>query len=133
MVVCKSRRIPLTKVCAGDLTDPIQIVRRDLTPPALGQGKPSETFSVISSPWAGVETVRGTRRFFGINIEKSATHLFIIRYNPELPLLDSDNYFVNFKARYFRIVRVTNNDEEDWFMILQCAERGEDNKEASEA
>lgn len=133
MVKCNYKRIPRRKLCTGDLRYRITLEERTLTPPLVGQDVPTETFTVLKSLWSGVETVRGTRRFFGVNIEKSATHLFPIRYNPELPLLDGDNFFVHFKDRYFRILRVTNDNEEEYFHILQCAERGEDDKAAARA
>lgn len=130
---CKIKNLDRVKLCSGDLSNRISIEERQLTPPVLGESSPIETFIVIKSVWAGVQTVRGTRRFYGVNIENAATHLFFIRNNPELPLLDGDNYFVLFKNRYFRILRVTDNDEEEYFTILQCVERGEESKTASTA
>lgn len=133
MSKCKIKNLDRVKLCTGDLNNRISIEERVLTPPVLGESSPVETFTVIKSVWAGVQTSRGTRRFYGVNIEASATHLFYIRYNPELPLLDGDNYFIHYKSRYFRILRVTDNDEEEYFVILQCVERGEDDKTASTA
>lgn len=133
MARCTIKNLGTVKLCSGDLNHWISIQERVLTPPALGESTPIETFTEIKPVWAGVQTTRGTRRFYGINIESNATHLFIIRYNPELPLLDGDNYFINYKNRYFRILRVTDNDEEEYFSILQCVERGQDDKTASTA
>jgi head-tail adaptor len=125
---CSVKRIKHTRICAADLREQIDIVRRVLTgitPGDLG-ASPVEFEPVASGRWAGIETVQGTSRFSGVNINPKATHLFYIRYDPDLSIqIESGNNFVRFEGRNMRVLEVTLFNEQKEFTIIQCTERGE--------
>lgn len=135
MSECTYKRTKRIKICTGDLIEYIGIYERSLQPTTIGQLITEEQFTLTKNIWSAIETVKGTRRFNQVDIDSKATHLFIARFDQDFTLLnyDSDNYFINFNERYFRIISVKNNNEQDFFSVFQTIERGSDTKEATRA
>ncbi|MFC3816566.1 hypothetical protein [Lysobacter sp. GCM10012299] len=125
---CAVKRIKHVRLCSADLRHQIDIVRRSLsgvTPADIG-ASPVEFVPVVLGRWAGIETVQGTSRFTGVNINPKATHLFYVYYDPALSLhLEHGNSFVQFEGRNMRVLEVTEFNEQKEFTIIQCTERGE--------
>lgn len=129
---CAKKKIKETKLCIGDLNSLIQIQERRLPQITdVEDSEPSFIFTTILSTWSAVETVRGTSRFSNVNIEGLTTHLFWIRYNPNLSIPENGNTFVLFKSRYFRIIRVTNSNEQDEWLMIEASDRGDAIEQAS--
>lgn len=132
---CAFKRSKRQRLCSGDLDRYIEIQVRTLGAPPLGGGEATMTFTELKKVWAFIETLGGlfggSRRFSGINIEDGATHLFYVRYDPDIFPLDSDNNFILYASRRYRILRVTEHNENQWYMILQCEETGISSKDGS--
>lgn len=133
MPKCVKKRIPRIEICAADLNKKIAIQRRVLEPPLPGDVQPILTFIDIANPWAAIETPTGASKFLGVNINDGTTHIFIVRYRALISALEVGNNFVLFNDRRFRILNVTNMNEDNIFLAIECTERGEDDKDANEA
>lgn len=130
---CVKKRIDRIEICASDLNKKIAIQSRTLGAPSPGSTQPNYTFTDIANPWAGIETPRGASKFLGVNINDATTHIFIVRYRALLADLEVANNFILFKNRRFRILNVTNMNEDDIFLAIETTERGDDDKDANEA
>lgn len=129
---CAKKKIKDVKLCIGDLNSLIQIQERRLPEITdIDDPEPSFVFTTILSTWSAVETIRGTSRFSNVNIEDSTTHLFWIRYNPNLSIPENGNTFILFKGRYFRIIRVTNSNEQDEWVMIEASDRGDITEQAA--
>jgi len=130
---CEYKRIKKIKVCAGDLRHRVTIQTRALQANIPGQVSPSENFTELTKAWAGIETPNGYSKFAGVNINKNTTHIFIVRYQSAIANLEVANNFVLFDGRRMRILDVKNMNEDNLFLAIQCTERGDDSKTASDA
>lgn len=135
MAKCSRRRFNREKICAGDLRHTCSIQERSLAGSIPSQLTPVEQFvDVISSARCAIQTIESTRRRFnGINIEKNATHLFIFRYSPSLLPIEPANHMILFRGNRYRILHITNNDEDNQYLTFQCADRGDVGRDASQA
>lgn len=139
MAKCVTKNFARTKICRGDFRNKIQIRKREQGTLAFDEIEPLETFSLIASPFAAIETVAGVARFAGINIDERATHIFNIVYTSflfstiSLDNLEQGNYFVRFKGRNYRILKLTNINEDNKYIAIQTTERGAESLEASKA
>jgi head-tail adaptor len=95
----------------------------DTTPPL--------TLTSLKFVWAGLNTVSGTARFDGVNVEDRPTHIFTARYDDEIMALEEGNNFIRFKSRLFRILDAKINDEDDIFIDIVTTERGIDTQLAA--
>ncbi len=128
---CTTKRFNKTKLCSGDLRDEIEILLRALGTPGPNDTVPPLTLTLVKLVFCGTVTVSGTARFDGVNIEDRPTHIFTARYDVDIEGLETANNFIRFKGRLFRITRVKNNDEEDYFLDIHCTERGIDTQLAA--
>jgi len=137
MPVCKKITVTRSKVCIGDMGELIDIVERSIGPPAIGSIDPVTTFTTILQPWAAVKSISLSsglpRRFDGINIEDTPTHEIYINYDATIWPLDSDNVFIKFDNRNFRIVGVDDMDEQKLTIRILVTERGVESLAGSEA
>lgn len=130
---CQKKRIPTVKICTGDLKHKITIQTRQLGGVSVGTYTPQETFTTLASPWAGIETPNGRSRFLGTNINEKTTHVFIVRYQSTIAELEVHNNFILYDSRRFKILSVTNTNEDNNFLAIEATERGDDDKDASDA
>ena len=114
MPVCKRKKINRTKLCTGDLDQPVSIRTRAIQPVSPGNTQPTEVFTEQKQVWAGVETAgeyaQGHAKFDDINTEEIATHIFYIYYDPDLTL-ERNNTFILFENQYYKILRITDHNE----------------------
>ena len=81
-----------------------------------------------------ISSVRGGNKLFsGVQINDDATHIFCVLYSVEIRAIEQSNYFILFKSRRFRVLAVTNIDEQDKVLVIQTTERGSCNIEATKA
>lgn len=123
--------------CAGELREKITIEKR------YSSGSFDEdningniVFTVLTTQRAKVQTVNGSSRFRGVAITDLTTHVFTIRYRSSIMNLDAaGEYFIRMKGRLFRVVNngITNVDEQNKVIKIQCNERGLATKEATSA
>lgn len=137
MPICESKKIKKVRLCTGDKQHKIKLVTRSTGAPTIGTVNPSTTFTTLLEPWASVETLglsgSASRRFDSVNIEDRPTHVTSIDYDDSIWPLDSDNVFVEFDNRRFRIVGVTDLNEMKTTIEILCTERGVDTLAATEA
>lgn len=138
MPVCKRLKVTNTYICAGDKSQQIKLINRQIMPPALGDINPQTIFTTILEPYALVQTIEtgsgGTRRFDGINVEDKPTHDVFIDFDSTIWPLDSDNVFVRLEdGRRLRIVAVANINEQNLTIAISATERGVEVFAGSEA
>jgi len=137
MAICEIKKVKKVKLCSGDMENIIDIVSRTIGAPTIGSSDPKTTFETLASPWAVVETIglsgSNARRFAKINIEDRPTHIFSIFYDSVLWPLDSDNNFVEFDDRRFRIVGATDLNEMKTTIEILGTERGADSLAGTKA
>ena len=135
MAICRPKRFPKDKICTADLRHKVFIKLRQQRATKLGEQEAEEVFTTIASPFAAITTLRGTQRFNGINIDDRATHLFNFRYSSFLNDLDVEhgNHFIEFKNKNYRILEITNQNENNLILFFQTTERGDEDLKASDA
>ncbi len=134
MPVCKTIKVERSKICTGDMNNQIDILQRDIKPPAIGDIDPITVFTSLLTPWAAVKTVKETRRFDGINTEDRPTHEIFIFYDSAIWPLNSDNNFIRLEdGRRLRIVGSEDLDEQKLTIRILCTERGVEALAGSEA
>lgn len=137
MVECVAKKVKKVKLCSGDMNDIIDIVRRSIEAPKVGTSSPQTTFTSIAKPWAITETIdlsgSNAKRFEKVNINDRPTHKWLIYYDADLWPLDSENNFIIFDSRRFRIISATDLNEMKETIEILCTERGVDSLEATEA
>lgn len=130
---CNRKSFKRNKICIKDFDKRIDIVSRTLLPVKPGESNPRVDFPVLKSVWSALMTVEGTRRFQGVAIDDRTTHLWHVRYDPDVLGLETNNHFVRFEARLFKILRVNHDNEDREFLIIQSTERGDDVRDAADA
>ena len=138
MPICKPIQVTRQKICTGDMDQQVDILRRDILPPGIGDIDPRVTFTSILKPWAAVKTSGlsggNPRRFEGINIEDQPTHDIFINWDSTIWPLDSDNNFVLLEdGRRLRIVGAEDINEQKLTIRMLCTERGVASLAGSEA
>ena len=133
MAVCKTKRFARERICAGDLRNRITIETRNLGFANFDDKDVTETFTTVTSTYAAIETIKGTRRFSGVNIDKRATHLFYVRYRAAIKDLETGNNYILHDSRRYFILELTINAEDNRFIIIQATNRGKDSEAASDA
>ena len=124
---CETKRFPKVKICLGDLRHSVQLATRLADGMMPGDFDSSAiTFTTYATVWSAIRTIEGTARFAKTAIDERATHLFYIRHRTDWRDIEAGNTFVLKGDRRFRVLRVTNQDEDSIFDIIQCTERGED-------
>ena len=122
------------KYCISDFSKKCDLLTRNLVAPKIGSSKPTTSFVKFDIAGYKVTTIQGTRRFAGVNLDKNATHLFMTRFRPKLNNLDaSGEHFLLLGGKYYRILKVTNIDESNEYILFQATERGLEFKEESNA
>lgn len=122
------------KICVGDLKRKCTIETRSISGQNFGVTKPSMNFTVLFTGYFLIQTVKGTKRFSGVNIEKEATHIFVCRWRSSINNLDgAGGNFIRQSDKLYRVLEVTNINEESKYLLFQCAERGIDTNEETNA
>lgn len=138
MAFCKTKRINKNKLCTGDLDKLIDIKERQVSSGGIGDNTASETFvTVKDNVFAGIETPSGIAFYNGVNINElqstMITHKFFIFYDPDFPNIENGNHYIFYNNDRFKVIRVTNDNEQNEFMIIETTNRGDEDKEAVNA
>lgn len=129
---CQIKRLPKVKICLGDLRHKIQLATRELAGQTPGDfDDTGVTITPYATVWCAFRTIDGTPRFANTSIDPRATHLIYIRHRTDWRNIEAGNTFALMGDRNLRVLRVTNNDEDNQYDIIQATERGE--TEAAEA
>lgn len=116
----------------------ISVLRRSLDGSDFDTHQPVETFTEIDTPTAIVKTIASNYRagdtmFGGIHILPDSTHIFCVLYTPTLAQVENQNYFIDLKTERYKVIAVTNDNEEDQVLIFQTTKRGDSSLGAAEA
>lgn len=115
-------------VCTGDLNRRITLNSRTLNAPQTTIFY-SHSFTNSIPTWANVETVKGKEIFGGTNMDERISHIFRIRYRPNI----TAEFWVTFMDVLYDIVEIENPEEDDGFLYLKCNLRGDKDQPVNEA
>lgn len=131
MSACKKIPKKPSKICTGDLNKRVTLYVRNIVDPEGGSVDYNEDFTNPQTLWARIDTVSnvggGVQIFDGANVVDTASHLIYIRFIPNVTFQE----YLDYDARRFRIIDVTNLNEEDEFLLLRCTERGDNTKQVN--
>lgn len=113
--------------CIGDMRDEIVIQNRAITAPQTGVDF-SETFTNTITVLSAINTVSGKTYFDDVGTETNITHTIGLRFVEGV----TAESWVLFDERRLDVLTVDNLDERGQWMRLQCVDRGESAKAASE-
>lgn len=115
----------------------VSVRKRELGPTPFGSNQPVISFTEIATPEAltiTIESVRGgSKKFSGVQIDSSATHLFCMEYTAALSAVERDNYYIFLGNKNFRVLAVTDINEKNSVLAIQATDRGESTKEATKS
>ena len=121
-------KVKSRKVCIGDLNKKVTVHTRDIKSPGHGEVDYDETYTPLSTPWAGVETTAGSILFNGVNGDVAQTHKIFLRYDSRV----SAQHWVELKnGDRLDILDVENLDEANEFLCLRCSKMGPKTKRAN--
>lgn len=128
----KIAKRPLRKSAIGDRRERIKIHVRAIAPPAFNDASFVETYDVGIETWAKVESVAlvggGRREFDSVQIGESATHLFDIRYRPDIT---AEN-IIGYQDEYYQILKVDDPEERHISLVLHARLKGDDTLEVNQ-
>lgn len=114
------------QLCSGAMRKKIEILERDFTSGDADDLNGEDKFTSILKPSSLVDTVKGSKRFAGVNIDDSITHVFSINYTPMLRKMDGDgNFYISYLDAIYRIMIVLNIDEDNKILQLFCSDQGD--------
>jgi SPP1 family predicted phage head-tail adaptor len=129
MAKCVKINKPKRVVCIGSMTHLITLQTRAIAPTPLQEPTYNINFSNLINAWAALETTNGGVMFDETGTENIATHIFLIRYIPNLALT-SENWIL-YNNEYYDILRSQNLDEDKRFIKINCRKRGNYVKEVN--
>ena len=115
-------------ITIGDLNQRIKLQTRKLLTQFESGLEDIQAYVTIASPWACVETRRGSDTFDNIELGDTYTHVFHIRYRDNLPA----TIWIEYKNQRYDIVDVENLDERNEFLKI-CAKLSGDSDPDYEA
>lgn len=119
------RRVKKYGLCPNDLNVQIGIYSRDLGSTGFGDNDNAGNKLTLSfSMMSGVETVNPFKHRFGSEISNKTTHIFVLRYSPNILSLDTANNFIKCRGMYYRIEGVENLNENNRVLFVYCSQRG---------
>lgn len=119
-------------LCAGTMTDLVEIIERDQVGTQPGEALESTpTFTTVVDFAGYLEATKATRRFNGVSMEDQSapnfTHAGYIPFDQTVYELDVNKFFVKLtrdRSRYFKLKAVRNWGEQDEYLQLNLAETG---------
>lgn len=130
MAGCNKIHSSSRSVCIGNMDRLIALQSRTLTAPTGGDSDYEETMVTIASVYALVETPGSDTQFGTISIPGSTnffSHVFYIRYRTDV----TNETFVLMNGVYYDILHITNLEETDRFLKLDCVRSGPSTAPAS--
>ena len=134
MATCGKIHRKKRRLCIGSMDEQITLEVRSIQSPWVSSVDADgvdlgESFTNQRLVWAAVNTTRGWQTFDGTNIANAVTHLFYIRYIPNVTFED----WILYKGERYDIVDVENLDERNEFYVLRANKRGDDTIEVNKA
>ena len=123
-----------SQFCTADFNRRCTIETRAIAEQRFGQVSPTMGFTVLFTGYFIIQTIKGTRRFSGINIAEGATHLFLARWRQTINDLDgAGQHFIRKSGKLYRVLDITDINESNDYVLFQCTERGFETLEESNA
>jgi len=120
-------------LCAGTMDNYIKILERKQVGGGFNGPDITETFTAVFEFMGKLEIINPTARFNGVNIGDNITHIIYIPFDQAIYELDINTLFVEIerqKNRRFKLLSISNLDEQDTYLALYCKETGFVDKEA---
>lgn len=131
MATRRVQKRPYLHTPIGDRRELIRIHTRALTPPVFGSASFSESYDAGILTWAKVESVTlsggGERLFDGVQMAGNPTHIFDIRYRPNIT---SEN-IIDYLFQYYQILRVIDPENRHVSLILYAVLKGDNTLEVN--
>jgi SPP1 family predicted phage head-tail adaptor len=123
---CRKIKFYNTGICIGDLNRKINIYTRKIKAPNFlnTQGVEfTEQFDLVITTWSAIQPTKAINVFAGLNTDlKDKTHDIYIRYRDDI----NSSQFIQFRDKYYDILKVENLDENKRFLKLECKQTGQD-------
>jgi len=125
---CENVIIKRRRLCLGDLNKKIKLLKRKIvSPDNIDEYDYQQDFIETIEVWASIQTISGKDMFDGSELIGTATHIFYLKYID----IDSNDWMIEYKNKFYRIYLVDNMDENDEFLKLYCSVRGDINSEVN--
>lgn len=123
-----------SQFCTADFNRKCTIELRAIADQKFGTTTPNMGFTVAFTGYFIIQTIRGTRRFSGVNIDENATHFFLARFRPSINNLDgAGQHFIRHGTKLYRVLEITNINEANNYILFQGTERGIDSHQETNA
>lgn len=123
----KYNNLTRTSFQAGDLKHRIELQTRSQEPPPGAGVDFVQVYTKLREVWAGLKVVSGKEIFGGINKDERITHIFYIRYCPDV---DVNTWILHAGQRYNIIDGENLNGLNQW-LALRCNIKGDSTKVGS--
>lgn len=107
------------KICPSDFKHKILIQSRELLPDNTSVDFHLNFIDGVNA-WASIQTTRGREYVGQVNTETGNTHIFIMRYIPNI----TSQHWILYKEKRYDVADVENIDENNRYLRLRCNERG---------
>lgn len=122
----------LKKYNVGDMRERISLNLRNIQEPDFGSANFEQTFTEIVEVWAFVKTFdavgSGQKIFDDVDIGSQPTHLFVIRYYPDL----TSEEVIKWMDNNYEIVKIIDPEERHEYLELYSKLLGDENLEANQ-
>lgn len=127
-------------LCAGTMTDWIEIVKRELQTTEPGYNGDKQLFTSVVNYPGRLEAVKYVPRFDGVNVmdmgSRSFTHVIYIPFDQTVYELDLNTLYVKLTRTRDRLFKLTGGikdvDEQEQWLELALMETGFSDLEATE-
>lgn len=127
MPQCTYKPRKYNKYCLGDFIHRITLHERKIKAPLKADVNYDINLTKKITVWARIDTVAGKVIFDSVNMDRTVTHVILVRYISYL----TTEHWVEHQDKYFDIVKIVNIGDENRFLELYCNERGDKNKKAN--
>jgi hypothetical protein len=125
-MACKIIKKKNTRVCIGAMVHFITIYNRSIEFPADTTVDYNLDFIETVQVKAFVDTYPRVAQFDDVNMERTASHDFYIRWMPGIPVTVES--WISYNGDYYHILHTEHIDARRVFMRLRCTRRGLDTK-----
>lgn len=123
-------------LCAGSMRDYITIYRSALQSTTFDQKQAAKNFEIVDNMIGALEARNPVKRFDGIVIDNTFTHVIYIAYDQTIYELDLNTLFCDVekpRTRRFKMLNMLNLEEEDKYLAIFVKETGFSDLSAADA
>ena len=127
----KLKQRKLTKFSSGDLRDPVEVVLRSQRAPGFDDADVDESYEIKLEPFCSISTIEtqsgGERKFSGVNLNRDATHIFVMRFTDILTV----DHRIRFKSEFYKILEFSDPERRQQYSVVQTQFLGREDIEAN--